>query len=169
MMIYIEYIIIILYIFMIHLHWYFLGLERQCRGQYQEVARMPTHNILCTGPCSKCTVCPLCALCSMSTLNYMCIPWTRKCVHRVANSFWHVAVCAESSSQLCIPEILENFQSRTSSAPERTCFFWLHWARNRMYVWVNGILHFDLMINISCLVNGHVLILVIIHKTSPFD
>ena len=156
------------YIFPIHLHWYFLGLERQCRGQYQEVARMPTHNILCTGPCSKCTVCPLSALCSMSTLNYMCIPWTRKCVHRVANSFWHVAVCAESSSQLCIPEILENFQSRTSSAPERTCFFWLHWALKRMYVWVNGILHFDLMINISCLVNGHVLILVIIHKTSPF-
>ena len=138
-------IIMISYIFPIHLHWYFLGLERQCRGQYQEVARMPTHNILCTGPgpCLKCTVCPLCALgsmavcaqCSMCTINYMCIPWTRKCVHRVANSFWHVAVCAESSSQLCILEILENFQSRAFSAPERTCFFWLHWARCIFNLW----------------------------------
>ena len=72
-------IILISYIFPIHLHWYFLGLERQCRGQYQEVARMPTHNILCTGPCSKCTVCPLCALCSMCTVHYMC---TGQCVHR---------------------------------------------------------------------------------------
>ena len=72
--------------------------------------------------CAWCSMAVV-ALCSMCTINYMCIPWTQKCVHRVANSFWHVAVCAESSSQLCIPEILENFQSRTSSAPERTCFF----------------------------------------------
>ena len=77
----------------------------------------------------------VCAQCSMCTINYMCIPWTRKCVHRVANSFWHVAVCAESSSQLCIPEILENFQSRAFSAPERTCFFWLHWARCIFNLW----------------------------------
>ena len=105
--------------------------------------------------CAVCALCTICALGSVCTVNYMCMPWTRKCVHRVANSFWHVAVCAESSPQLCIPEILENFQSRASWAPERTCFFWLHWALKRMYVWVNGTLHFDLMINISWLINGH--------------
>ena len=112
--------------------------------------------------CSVCAVCALCSVCTGQCVHfalyvhwklYMCIPWTQKYVHRVANSFWHVAVCAESSPQLCIPEILENFQSRASS--ERTCFFWLHWALKRMYVWVNGILHFDLMINISCHINDH--------------
>ena len=51
----------------------------------------------------------------------------------------------------------------------RTNMFLLTALSAEENVWVIGILHFDLMINISCLVNGHVLILVIIHKTSPFD
>ena len=91
---------------------------------------------MCTGQCIHSKVCALCSIC---TINYMCIPWTRKCVHRVANSFWHVAVCAESSSQLCIPEILENFQLRASSAPERTCFFdCIERWRECMYGWMES-------------------------------
>ena len=122
---------------------------------------------MCTGQCVHSTVCALCSMCPVHCALHVHTLDTKMCApsgkfvlacSSLCRIFFSV-VHSRNPGKLSIKNILS----------PRTNMLLLTALSAEENVWVIGILHFDLMINISCLVNGHVLILVIIHKTSPFD
>ena len=128
---------------------------------------MPTHNILCTEPCSNCTVCPLCAVCVQCVHWAVCTLCTVCALETIYVHTLDTKICAPSGkfvlacSSLCriFSSVVHSRNpgklSIKSILSPRTDMFLLTALSAEENVWVNGILHFDLMINISCHINDH--------------
>ena len=128
---------------------------------------MPTHNILCTEPCSNCTVCPLCAVCVQCVHWAVCTLCTVCALETIYVHTLDTKICAPSGkfvlacSSLCriFSSVVHSRNpgklSIKSILSPGTNMFLLTALSAEENVWVNGILHFDLMINISCHINDH--------------